>query len=97
MANTVTIATIKRGEAALVGYKHFSNRCIFHGFYTDSDCTGPGFDSLRQLRSNVADSECYHALFEDIEGGYAWVAYFWNGRWRVGSSAHTLKMQPVEA
>lgn len=90
-----TIRTMKRGDVLQVGYKSYLDSNKFLGFYTDIKGTGTGFNTLAELRSNVADSDCYHALFLDIDGGFSWAAYFWKGRWRVGSSADTLKMAAI--
>jgi hypothetical protein len=85
-----TIATIKAGQSVKAGYKSFLTDCEFLGFSTDHDI--PAFNTLAEIRSQVADKEIYKAIFRDLDGNYTWVAYFWNGRWRVGTSADTLKL-----
>lgn len=88
-----TIATIKAGQTVKAGYKSFKSDCKFLGFGTDFDTAA--FATLGEIRSQVADKEVHKAIFHDIEGDYTWTAYFWNGRWRVGSSADTLKLAAV--
>ncbi len=90
--STLRIKNIKRGDHVQAGDKGFVDTNEFLGFYTDSDGTGLGFATLRELKSQVADKDSHYAIFRSVEDGCNWAAYFWNGRWRVGSSANTLKL-----
>ena len=92
-----TAANIKRGDVVIAGYKTFCTPCRFLGFFTDHLGTGLGFASLAELKCNVADKECWYAMFQDCAERDERAAYWWNGRWRVGSSADTLKLTQVEA
>lgn len=85
-----TIATIKAGQIIKAGYKDFTSVCEFLGFGTDYEIAS--FATLREIRSQVADKEVHKAIFRELEDGSTWAAYYWNGRWRVGSSADTLKL-----
>jgi hypothetical protein len=88
----VTTATIKRGDVVQAGYKKWLTANRFLGFYTDHLGTGLGFSNLGELKSNVADDDCWYALFQDCADGDEWAAYRFNGRWVVGSSADALKL-----
>ena len=90
-----TIRTIKRGDVVQAGYKQWLTTNRFLGFYTDHHGSGLGFSSLAELKSNVADDNCWFAIFQDCGDGDEWAAYRANGRWRVGSSADTLKMAAI--
>lgn len=86
----ITIATITAGQILQAGDCKFTDINEFLGFGTDGDT--PIYDTLAQLRSNVADPDTYYAIFHNVAENYTWAAYRFNGRWRVGSSARSLKL-----
>lgn len=85
-----TIATIIAGQILQAGDNKFIDMNEFLGFGTDSDT--PVYSTLSQLKSNVADPDAHYAIFRNVTEDYTWAAYRFNGRWRVGSSARSLKL-----
>lgn len=90
--SSLRINSIQRGDYVQAGDKWLMDTNEFLGFYTDNEGTGLGFATLRELKSQVADQGSHYAIFRSVADGCNWAAYFWNGRWRVGSSANTLKL-----
>jgi len=91
LPNPMTIiATITAGQILQAGDCKFTDTNEFLGFGTDGDT--PVYDTLSQLKSNVADSDAHYAIFRNVDEDYTWTAYRFNGRWRVGSSARSLKL-----
>ena len=92
-----TAAPIKPGQTVQAGYRKSMTASRFLGVFSDFNATGMGFSSLAELKSNVADQDCWYACFQDCVDGDQWAAYRFNGRWVVGSSADQLKLAPIGA
>jgi hypothetical protein len=99
----ITIATLKPGDVVMAGYRKFMDANEFIGFTSDDfsmfatrqDLSSiTVYDSYNALKSNVADRENDKVIFCE-EDGTLWAAYRWNNRWRVGTSADTLKLAAV--
>ena len=93
--NTIRITSLAAGQVIQAGYRKWYSPCQFIGFGTDTNFKSVPYATLKEIRSHVADKEAHYAVFHDIEGDYTWAAYYWQGRWRVGTSADTLKLAAV--
>ena len=85
-----TITTITAGQILQAGDCKFTDTNEFLGFGTDDNT--PVYNTLSQLKSNVADPDAHYAIFRNVAEDYTWATYRFNGRWRVGSSARSLKL-----
>jgi hypothetical protein len=95
----LTIANIKPGQFCHVGSDDEVSEFI--GFSTSSQALAPLFlgnlYAFRKEHQKTRNSEQQYAWFntKDPLGEYCWAAYYWNGKWRVGTSAGILRLRKV--
>lgn len=71
----------------------YSRTPLFSCIKTLKEMTGTrNAAQLEQLQDEAGPGHSFYALFRDLEDGCVWAAYLWKGAWRVGSSAHTLRL-----
>ena len=98
------LSQLTAGTVIQAGYRNWYTPCEFLGFSFKHD--GPivagtmkelkgqtGCSNLRELEALGALGETgLYAVFRDVQDGDRWMAYLWQGAWRVGTSADRLQL-----
>jgi hypothetical protein len=97
--SSLTAAKLEAATEVLAGYKNLLDRNLFLGFGVDDT---PRWSTLANAKEALecttygdvlAKEGNLYAHFHCVEGDYAWAAYYFNGAWRVGSSADRLQLR----